>query len=127
MHFKTIKTAADLPIKGVELVKIDNTLNEVIIAGRVHIRYVNYGGLQVLIEAPGETAKRYRVTAKLSGFPDAVEYHENSYTADERVSHFKEAGAEVSKDFVDVLITDAGAVVEGDAAPVAPDFEEVPF
>jgi hypothetical protein len=126
MHLKTVKSLADVPFKGVELVKVDNTISEVIIGGKLRIRAGQYSGITVLVDAPGERAKRYKITAELEGFPAAVEYLENSWEANERATHFKGLGATVTQDHLDVLLNDAGAVVETQPEP-EPALDEVPF
>lgn len=128
MQLKTIKTTADLPFKGIELVKVDNAITEVIIGGKLRIRkgesYSN--ALLVLTDAPGEFAKRYKVTAELDGFAPTVEFFEDSYSADARKQHFEGLGAKVEKTHTDVLIAETGDIVE--AAPeVASELEDLPF
>jgi len=130
MQLKSIKTAAEAPFAGVEFVKVDGAITEVIIGGKLRIRKgESYSAnLQVLVAAPGEVAKRYRVAATLEGFAPTVEYHENSYDADERQRHFEKIGATVEKTYADVLITESGAQQTVElVAPAAADLEEIPF
>lgn len=128
MQLKSIKNASELPFKGIELVKVDGSISEVIIGGKLRIQAGAYGGMKVLTESAGEAGKRYRVTAALEGFPTAVEYFDASYEADERVRHFEKLNAEVQRDHVDVLIGEDGAISEGVLpSPVAADFEAIPF
>lgn len=117
MKLKSIKQPSETDIIGIQFVKVDNAITEVII-GKLHIRkgesYNNT--LQVLIEAPYETESRYRLTGKIAGFPDAVSYHDSGYDADIAGAKLKDAGASFTVDCIDVLIDDAGNIV-GPANP----------
>lgn len=128
MQLKTVKTAADLPFKGIELVKVDNTISEVIIGGKLRIRGGQYGGMQVLVDSPGERVKRYRVAAKLEGFPDAIEHYEYGHEADDRARHFEAIGATVERSHIDVLLNELGAVSDAPSpTEAARELDEIPF
>lgn len=129
MQLKSIKTPAEAHFANVEFVKVDGAITEVVIGGKLRIRkgesYSNT--LQVLVEAPGEILKRYRVEATLEGFAPTVEYHENSYDADERVRHFEKLGASAAKTYGDVLVSETGAITETPLVAATPELEELPF
>ncbi|MFN4296764.1 MAG: hypothetical protein ACK4FB_07960 [Brevundimonas sp.] len=129
MQLKTVKTAADLPYAGVELVTVDKTVTEVII-GKMRVRAGQYTGLAVVVETPGDAVKRHRVTAVLEDFGTKVEHYEHSFEADSAVSKLERLGATVTRDEVTVLVNELGAVV-GDApapsATTAPEYEPLPF
>ena len=127
MQLKSVKNAADLPFKGIELVKVDGSISEVIIGGKLRIRAGQYGGMQVLTDTPGERADRYRVEAKLDGFPTATEYHDSEYDAKRSAEVFTEKGAAVTQAKVPVLIDDAGGIIEAPANEPVPAFDEIPF
>ncbi len=131
MQLKTVKTLADLPFKGVELVKVDNAIVEVIIGGKLRIRKGDSYSttLQVCVVSAGETVQRHRVTAVLEGFPDAVEFCEDSYEAQKRQGHFENLGAKVEVEKVDVVIGENGEPVpdaRADEVKCAL-FDEIPF
>lgn len=130
MQLKTVKTASDVPFKGIELVKTDSTITEVIIGGTLRIKTGDYGsGLKVLVEVPGETVKRHRVTAVIEGFGEKVAFYETSYDADGAVRDLERIGATVTRDEVSVVVDAFGAVIPD--APTAEalgfDLETVPF
>lgn len=130
MQLNSVKSAADLPFKGIELVKTDATITGVIVGGKLHIKTDGYGSLKVLVEAPGERVKRHRVAATLEGFGDKTEYFENSWDADTAAGKLETLGAKVERSEVQVVIDAFGVVVEADAAPAttAATFDaEVPF
>lgn len=127
MQLNTVKTAADLPFKGIELVKTDNSITEVIIGGKLRIRQGDYGsGVKVLVEAPGEKVKRHRVSAALEGFGEKVEHFEYSHEADASARQLEALGAKVERAEVNVVIDAFGAVV-GDAEPVSAELADLPF
>jgi hypothetical protein len=126
MQLKTVKSASDLPFKGIELVKIDNMVSEVIIAGKLRIKPGQYGGIQVLVETLGETVTRTRLTAALDGFPDAVKHFEHSWQADEAERAFKDKGATVTRETVSVLIDELGEV-QATPADTSRELDEIPF
>ena len=130
MQLKTVKTASDVPFKGIELVKTDSTITEVIIGGTLRIKTGDYGsGLKVLVEVPGETVKRHRVTAVIEGFAEKVAFYEASYDADGAVRDLERIGATVTRDEVSVVVDAFGAVIPD--APTSEtlgfDLETVPF
>lgn len=131
MQLNTIKSASDLPFKGVELVKVDTSISEVIIGGKLRVRTGDYGsGLKVLLEVPGETVTRYRVTATLDGFGTKVEHYETAYDASTAERRLSDIGAKAETAEVKVIIDAMGEVIADAeakaAAPVADD-ELVPF
>ena len=125
MQLKTVKTAADLPFKGIELVKVDASIKEVIIGGKLRIQS-DYG-LRVVVEVPGETAKRHRVTATIEGFGDKVEYYDASYLAATAASKLEALGAKVETAEVSVLVDEFGAVVADAPADATPTEEVLEF
>lgn len=130
MQLNSVKTAADLPFKGIELVKTDSTISEVIVGGKLRIRVGDYGsGLKVFVEAPGEKVKRHRVTAVLEGFGEKVEHYEHSFQADEAVRNLEDLGATVTREDVHVVIDALGAVVAEDEATssVPAELADLPF
>lgn len=127
MQLKSVKTAADLPFKGVELIKTDNTVTEVIIGGTLHVKAGQYSGIQVLVRTPGEQVDRYRMTAMLEGFAPTVEHFEYEHQADSVAEDFKRRGAEATVEKVRVIVDELGAVT-ADAEPTqAPKLEDLPF
>jgi hypothetical protein len=128
MQLKTVKTTADLPFKGIELVKTDSNITGVIIGGKVRIESNGYGGMKVLVETEGERVERYRVTATLEGFPPAVEHFEYDFQADSAASEFERKGAKVERAKVAVLINEAGKITDAPAndTPVSV-ADEIPF
>lgn len=121
MQLKTITSAKDLPFAGIEFVKTDKVITEVIIGGKVRIKqdgtYSN--NLKVMIEAPYEEATRHRVTAKIDGFDPKVQHFEASFDATRAQQEFENKGAEVTVEQVTVFVDDAGEVVPGAAAEQA--------
>lgn len=111
MQLKSVKSAADLPFPGVEIVKADASIKEVIINGKLHIRG-DYG-MTVMVRTEGEEAKRHKVTAKIEGFGDKVEYFQKSYEASSAKSRYEALGATVEVSEVTVLVDEFGTVVEG--------------
>lgn len=132
MIYKTIKTAAELPFKGIELVKVDKTITEVIIGGKLRIVVSDTYGekLKLLVEAPYETATRYRMTATLDGFDPKVSYHEYEHDATTASRDLESKGATIAIEKVEVSINDAGEVVEEksvDGIPVGDTSNDLPF
>lgn len=127
MKLKTVKSLADIPFKGVELVKIDNAISEVIIGGKLRIKAGQYGGIQLLVPTQGQVATRTRVTAKIDGFPDAIQHFENSWDADEAERSFKDKGATVSRESVSVVLDDYGDVLPAQAEEAVRELDEIPF
>ena len=124
MQFKTAKTAADLPFAGVELVKVDKSIREVVIGGKLRIKVANTysSDLELLVAAPFETATRHRVTATLEGFDPKIAHFEHDFDAKSAAADFEAKGAAVSIEKVEVLLDEAGQVVAdaaNDASPVA--------
>lgn len=126
MQFKSIKNATELPFRGVELVKVDGAITEVIIGSKLRIRKgESYApGLVLLVEAPFESVKRHRVTATVEGFDPKVMHFEDSYSAQEAQRDYERKGAETSCEEVSVMVNDGGEFV---AAPPQTDIEEIPF
>lgn len=117
MKLKSIKNPSETGVAGIQFVKVDNKITEVIL-GKLHIRKPeNYSNdLQVMIESPYETEIRYRLTGKIAGFPDAVSYHDSQYDADIAGAKLEDAGASFKVDCIDILIDEAGNIV-GPANP----------
>lgn len=119
MQLKTITHAKDAPFGGVEFVKTDKHITEVVIGGKLRIRtgesYNN--SLKVLVEQPHEEVERHRVTAKIDGFDDKVVYFDTAYEANNSAAEFEGKGATATVEKVTALINDAGEVVgiKGDA------------
>lgn len=128
MQLKTVKSAADLPFKGVELVKTDNAISEVIIGGKLRIRAGAYTGIQVLVETPFEAGERWRVEAKTEGFDPKVLYFDSSYEASTAATEYERKGADVTTAKVSALIDENGTVVgvEGETATTR-ELEDIPF
>lgn len=131
MQLKTITNAADAPFAGIEFVKVDKAVTEVII-GKLRIRKgENYGkALEVLIEAPHEEAERYRLTAKLEGFAPTVTFFDSKYEADSAGATFEDKGATIAVEKVTALIDDTGKIVGvlGEPLPITVQNDElVPF
>ena len=119
MILKSIKTAAETGIEGIEFVTVDKQVVEIVL-GKLRIRKgENYTkGLEVLVEAPFEREERYRLTGKLTGFPDAVSYHATKYEAESAGALLQDSGGNVTVDLVDVLIGPHGSMAgEADASP----------
>lgn len=131
MQLKTITTAKDAGIAGIEFVKTDKAITEVIIGGKLRIRKgESYGkALEVLIEQPFEEAKRHRATAKLDGFDPKITYHDSDYDARSATASMPSL-AEVTIEEVTVYLDDNGDVVgTKDDEPVAAkaDYFAIPF
>lgn len=126
MNYKTVRTAADLPFKGVELVRVDKTIKEVIVGGKLRISLGGYGtSLDVAVLTPLESAKRYRLTATIEGFAPTVQYFETEYEALTAGNPLEDKGAAIKVEPVDVLIDDAGVI---QTAADAPEVEsDIPF
>lgn len=122
MHLKSIKTARDLPFGGIELVRVDKSITEVIIGGKLRIIADNTYSkqLSVLVEAPYEDASRFRVAAKIDGFDPKIVYFEGEYEAKRATEDFEAKGASVTCEKVDVQIDDEGNVVGQPVDPDAP-------
>lgn len=127
MQLKTVKTLADIPFKGVELIKVDNTISEVVIGGKLRVKAGQYGGIQCLVVTEGEKVQRHRVTATLEGFPDAIQHFETSWEAEQAERTFKDKGAEVTREAVSVVIDDFGSVVAETAPEATRELDEIPF
>ena len=112
MKLKSIKQPNEAGVDGIQFVKVDNVITEIIL-GKLHIRKGDsYNrALEVLIEAPYETQTRYRLTGKIVGFPVAVSYHDSDYDAQCAGAKLEDAGATFTVESVDVLIDDAGKVI----------------
>lgn len=122
MKLKSVKAAAELPIKGVEFTVVDGNITEVVVGGKVRIqRGSDYPPcLRVLVEAR-ETARRHRVVARAEGFPDSLEYHDTRAEASARKEWYEEKmGSVVTVDLdeVEVVLAEDGNVI-GPAAPAA--------
>lgn len=131
MHLKTIKTAAELPFKGIELVKTDGQITEIVIGGKLHIRKgSDYSAhLALLIERPHEVEDRYRMTATREGFDPKVLWFPDSYAAEQSRASYERDGAAVTVEKVSALIAEDGTAVgeATEAAPEQQDAELIPF
>lgn len=129
MHLTSIKTASATGIPGVEFIFTDKAITEVVI-GKVHIRKNdNYGQvLAVYVETPHVSETRFRLTAKIDGFPDAVSYYATKYEADQIERDLAERGAKTIVDEVKALIDENGEIVgiDGDASSSTKD-SDFPF
>lgn len=127
-NFKSITSSKETGFAGIEFIKTDKSITEIVIGGKVRIkRGESYNSsLVVLIEQPFEEAKRYRATGKIEGFPDAVSYHENKYEADSAAAVLEDAGAKTSVDHVDVLIAEDGSIQAAEPSNPSDD-PTVPF
>lgn len=131
MQLKTVKTAADLPFKGIELIKTDSSITEVVIGGKLHIKAGPYGSnIQVLCRTAGEQADRHRLTATLEGFAPTVQHFESKYEADSAADDFKARGAEVTVEKVRVVVDELGEVTSeaaGEIVAATAELEDLPF
>jgi len=119
MILKSIKTAAETGIEGIEFVTVDKQVVEIVL-GKFRIRKgENYTkGLEVLVEAPFDREERYRLTGRLKGFPDAISYHATKYDAESAGALLEDSGGSTLIELVDVLIAQDGSLVgEADAKP----------
>ncbi len=114
MQLKSIKTAKEAPFAGVEFVKTDKNITEVIIGGKLRIRASGTysADLSIFVEQPYEEAKRHRVTASIDGFDPKISYHDDSYSAGQVARDFEAKGATVEISEVTVFLNDNGDVVE---------------
>ena len=133
MQLKTISAIKDVPFGGVEFVKTDKKITEVIVGGKLRIRMgESYtGSLVVLIEQPFEEAKKFRLTATIDGFGEKVSYHDSKYEADIAGAALEEKGASIAVEEVAVQINDQGEIVgatDGSqpAQPIEPE-SDFPF
>ena len=132
MQLKTVTTVKDIPFSGIEFVKTDKQITEIIIGGKLRIRKgESYNAaLQVLIEAPYEDGKRWRLTATIEGFDPKVSYHESKYDAESAGAVLEDKGAAIQVEEVPVCIDDAGNVVpapDAQAVQDVPESEMIPF
>lgn len=124
-QFKTITAAKEAGLPGVEFIKTDKAITEVVIGGKLRIRKgESYAkSLEVLIEQPFEEAKRFRMTATIDGFDPKITYHDDRYSADSEARELEAKGAEAAVEEVTALVNDDGEVVglasEVTAQPVA--------
>ena len=117
MKLTTIKSAKETGIPGIEFVFTDKSITEIIL-GKVRIRKgESYStALQVLVETPFETAERYKLVGKIDGFPDAVSYHDDKYSADTASAALEDKGATTTVEKLTVQIDDNGNVIDGASA-----------
>lgn len=128
MQLKTITAAKDCGIAGIEFVKTDKNITEIIIGGKLRIRRgESYSSnLVVLIEQPYEEAKRYRATATIEGFDPKVSYHESDYDARTATANLP-SGAEIVIDEVTAHIDDNGNIVAAFTAGEPQAIDDLPF
>lgn len=132
MQLKTITAAKEAGIAGIEFVKTDKAITEVIIGGKLRIRRgESYNqNLVCLIEQPFEEVERHRMTAVIEGFGSKVSYHEDRHDANIAASELASTGAETTVEKVTVHVNDDGEVVHvvGDPEPASPPVDElIPF
>ena len=130
VQLKTITNAKELPFGGIEFVKTDKQITEVIIGGKLRIRKgESYNAaLKVLVEAPYEEVKKHRLTATIDGFDPKVSYHDSKYDAECAGNPLEDKGASIKVEEVTVHVDDAGNVVAPiSAQEAAPDLAEIPF
>ena len=130
MQLKTITNARELPFGGIEFVKTDKQITEVIIGGKLRIRKgESYNAaLQVLVEAPYEEVKKHRLTATIDGFDPKVSYHDSKYDAECAGNPLEDKGASVKVEEVMVHIDDAGNVIApADPSEPVRELDEIPF
>ena len=127
-QFKSIKSAKEAGVDGVEFIKTDNAITEVVIGGKLRIRKgENYAkSLEVLIEQPFEEAKRFRMTAKIDGFDPKISYFEGRYEADAAARSMESKGAETAVEEVTALLDDNGEVAGIAGEPSAVEREDLP-
>lgn len=113
MQLKTITAAKDVPFGGVEFVKTDKKITEVVIGGKLRIRVGDSysGALTVLVEQPYEEARKFRLTATIEGFGQKVSYFDAKYEADSAGAAMEDKGAAIAVEEVTVQINDQGEVV----------------
>jgi hypothetical protein len=122
MKLKKIKTVAEVAEAirliepgrpEVELFTVDGAVKGVRI-GSAHFGIDSYS-FSMHTETDREEVNRYRVLAKVAGFPDQVDYFEDHTPATEKRDAYA-ATAEVSVDHVKVMINAAGDVI-GEIGP----------
>ncbi len=127
MILKSVKTASETGIAGIEFVTLDKQITEVIIGGLRIRKGESYSkALEILIEAPFDKDERFRLVGKMDGFPDAVSYHDTKYEAESAGAKLEDVGGKVSVERVDVLI-DAGGTIVGEADASTPETADAPF
>lgn len=113
MQLKTITNANDAPFPGVEFVKTDKHITEVVIAGKLRVRvgesYNN--SLKVLVETPHVEETRWMATATIEGFGEKVEYFAGEHEARAAFAELEGKGADVSVARVTALVDENGKVV----------------
>src|SRR3546814_11390857 len=102
MNLKSIKNSSEAPFKGVELIKTDGRIVEVVI-GLLRIRDSQYTGIDVFVEQPFETAKRHRVIATIDGFDPKTLYFESEYEANDKARELEGVGAKVEQSTLDEI------------------------
>lgn len=130
MQLKTVTAAKDAGIPGIEFVKTDKAITEVIIGGKLRIRKgESYSAsLQVLVEQPFEEAKRFRMTATIDGFDPKVAHFDDRYSADQEAQAMIAKGAEATVEEVTVHVNDDGEIIGcAGVNKMAPASEDLPF
>lgn len=124
MNYKTIKTAAESPVL-IEIVKRDSTIRAVVIGD---LRIESDYGMNLSVAQPYEKVKRHRLTATIEGFGEKVLHFDNQWEASDDKRKLETAGATVVAEDVEVMIDDAGQVVQDvSARPAVADDYLVPF
>lgn len=136
MKLKKIKTEAEVldairtNVAGrseIEITSVDGSVKGVRI-GSAHFTIDSYS-FAMHAETDREEASRYRVLAKVEGFPDAVSYHED-YSEAESAKAAYPPFANVTSESVKVWINAAGEVVgeKGSGGkPVDHNGDDIPF
>lgn len=135
MKLKSINTAAEIDAairapRGdrplIEVTMEDKTLKGVRI-GTAHFRQESYSTFKAMAEVNQEEAERYRLTAKIKGFPDQVSYHDDSAAAYRAAEKFGDAVETDVEGPISVFI-DAGGKIVGEVNATKPVTEDdLPF
>lgn len=127
-QFKSIKSAKDTGLDGIEFIKTDSQITEVVVGGKLRIkRGESYNqNLIVLIEQPFEEAKRFKMTAKIDGFDPKISYHEGRYEAETAAHELEGKGADATVEEVTVLVDEDGEFAGEVGEATAVEREDVP-
>lgn len=124
-NYRSVKTADETGVYGLELIKRDKSVYAVELHG---IRIESDYGLRVLVREPFERVERHRVTATVEGFDPKVMHFETKHSADRCATDYENKGATVTNEAVTCLLGEAGEIVgevTNDSAAAFPD--NVPF
>ena len=100
--------------------------------GTVHFGIEGYNTLTITTEVPYTEDERYRVEAKLIGFPSSIVFHKESYEADSAVRLYENiSGASVKKEKVKAFIDNNDNIISYESLEVPKiitnNDEDVPF